>query len=128
MAGPGEMPTALAMLQNMSRLMPSGAVSSAKTTATIGAAKMALQVATLLLLWVYFKWFNTGGDHGTVLTFDCSAVRPLSFLFRKTFAPCNAEDWMCAARPSRCGVSYSMFSVLCNMLFARMFSALSASN
>ena len=76
-----------------------------------------------ILLWWYFSPLGYGQGPADALVIDCRAFRPVSFIFSKRESSCVDDDWMCAAQPPQCAVSYGMVLVLANTVFPMIFQA-----
>lgn len=108
----------------LSNLVTPHATRSVKRTARVLALKTAVRVLLFVLMWVYFSRYRAGESRGEVMAVDCRAFRPLSFLFRKRTPICIEDDWVCAAQPPQCVVSYAMALILTNAVFSMLLQAL----
>lgn len=81
------------------------------------------RVLAFALLWYYFSWTAGAMTQGNVMTIECDALRPISWMFRKQSRTCAEEDWLCAAQRPLCAISYSWALVLCNVVIAKIFKA-----
>lgn len=68
----------------------------------------------LMFLWYYFSWSGNTEPRGAVLSMDCQAFRPLSFMLQKQEVRCAENDFVCAVQEPECSISYTMAYLLAN--------------
>lgn len=78
-------------------------------------SNFAVRLTFILCMWLVFTRGKFGPARGIVMSIDCRAMRPLSFLLHRFSPECAADDWVCAAESgTTCGISYILATVLCN--------------
>lgn len=108
----------------MSNLITPHAKTSVKRKARLMAVKTVVRALPFVLLWIYFSRYRGGESAGEVMTIDCRALRPVSFIFRKRTSLCADDDWVCASQPPQCVISYTMVLILANTVFSFLLQML----